>query len=67
MVRGTKGQPVINPDLAEWMMGFPAGWCTELMARRPSLKALGNAVQPQVAAWAWQVLSLRLLADRKAS
>lgn len=33
------------------MMGFPAGWVTDLLGRPASLRCLGNAVVPQVAWW----------------
>lgn len=47
----------LSPVFVEWFMGFPAGWVGDL-GRTPALKALGNAVVPQQA-----VLALQLLAD----
>ena len=44
------------PAFVEWMMGFPAGW-TEGVPRTPRLKMLGNAVVPQQAALALNLLS----------
>ena len=38
----------MTADFVEWHMGFPAGW-TDLLTREQRLKALGNAVVPQVA------------------
>lgn len=46
----------LSADFVTWMMGLPAGW-TEGMKRTHALKALGNAVVPQVAALAWEVLT----------
>ena len=43
------------PEFVEWMMGFPPGW-TDGVARTQRLKMLGNAVVPQQA-----VLALELL------
>jgi len=45
----------LAPALAEWMMGYPAGWVTDPaigLTRAQQLKACGNAVQPQTAALA---------------
>ncbi|MCE0510866.1 hypothetical protein LVJ59_17600 [Microbacterium sp. KKR3/1] len=33
----------------EWMMGYPAGWVTDIIARNPAIKACGNGVVPQQA------------------
>jgi DNA (cytosine-5)-methyltransferase 1 len=49
----------LNPAFVEWMMGFPEGW-VDLLDRRSALHALGNAVVPQAAA-----LALDLLLDPK--
>ena len=38
----------MTADFVEWHMGFPAGW-TAILTRNQRLKALGNAVVPQVA------------------
>ena len=41
------------PVFVEWLMGFPAGWVTDLdLSRSQMLKCLGNAVVPQQAAYA---------------
>lgn len=46
----------LTPAFVEWMQGFPAGW-TDGMTRTQALKALGNAVVPQQAILALEVLS----------
>ena len=46
------GKPRLNAAFAEWMMGLPAGWVTEVpgVTRAQQLKACGNGVVPQQAA-----------------
>jgi DNA (cytosine-5)-methyltransferase 1 len=44
------------PEFVEWMMGFPAGW-TDGVKRTQRLKMLGNAVVPQQAAYALELLA----------
>jgi len=44
------------PEFVEWMMGFPEGW-TDGASRTQRLKMLGNAVVPQQAAYALEMLS----------
>lgn len=40
----------LNAAFAEWMMGLPAGWVTDVgLTRREALKACGNGVVPQQA------------------
>ena len=51
-----RGGRRLNPQLNEWMMGLPAGWVTDILARNPALKALGNGVVPQQCALALSVL-----------
>lgn len=50
-------KPRLNAAFAEWMMGWPAGWVTDVpgINRNPALKIIGNGVVPQqaVAALAW--------------
>jgi DNA (cytosine-5)-methyltransferase 1 len=38
------------------MMGLPSGWVTDVLDRKPALKALGNGVVPQQAAAALRIL-----------
>lgn len=55
----------LSPYFVEWLMGLPLGWVTDPaigLTRRQQLKALGNGVVPQQAAYA-----LRYLADPPAS
>lgn len=33
----------------EWMMGYRAGWVTDVIGRNPAIKACGNGVVPQQA------------------
>lgn len=50
---GKGGKPRLNPELTEWMMGWPAGWVTNPgigLSRAEQLKACGNGVVPQQAA-----------------
>ena len=57
----------LNPQFVEWMMGFPAGWVTDIAPQRASLKALGNAVVPGVAQMAWSELAGRYLTETAGS
>ncbi|UQA93108.1 DNA cytosine methyltransferase [Streptomyces halobius] len=49
----------LNPPLVEWLMGLPAGHVTSVpgLSRTAQLKALGNGVVPQQAAYALQLLT----------
>jgi DNA (cytosine-5)-methyltransferase 1 len=49
----------LNARLTEWMMGFPDGWCTDLVSNRDALRLCGNAVVPQAAAAAFGALAVR--------
>ena len=46
------GRPRLNAAFAEWMMGLPSGWVTQVpgVTRAQQLKACGNGVVPQQAA-----------------
>ena len=47
----------LSPEFVEWMMGYPAGWCTDVLDRRTdALRCLGNAVVPQQARLALELL-----------
>ena len=57
---GKGGKARLNPELTEWMMGWPEGWVTEIgLTRAEQLKACGNGVVPQQAAHALRVLLAR--------
>ena len=54
---GARGGRRLNPAFSEWAMGLPAGWVTDLgVSRAAQLRALGNAVVPQQAETALQLL-----------
>lgn len=46
---GARGGKKLNPALSEWMMGWPAGWVTEVPGLTPNeqLRLCGNGVVPQ--------------------
>lgn len=49
------GKPQLSPRFVEWMMGWPDGWVTDPaigLTRAEQLRACGNGVVPQQAAWA---------------
>lgn len=59
---GKGGKSRLNPELTEWMMGWPAGWVTAPaigLTRAEQLKACGNGVVPQQAALALRILLAR--------
>lgn len=59
---GKGGKSRLNPELTEWMMGWPAGWVTDPaigLSRAEQLKACGNGVVPQQAAAALRELLAR--------
>jgi len=50
----------LEPRFVEWMMGLPAGWVTDTeITENSKLKALGNGVVPQQAAYALTQLLAR--------
>lgn len=53
-ITGKSGKPRLNPAFAEWMMGLPAGWVTDVpgVTGNEALKACGNGVVPKQAAYA---------------
>ena len=47
----------LNPQLVEWILGFPVGYVTDIIpARTNSLRILGNAVAPAQALLAFKLL-----------
>lgn len=54
---GNHGRPVLAPAFVEHLMGLPPGWITDLpLPRTAQLRALGNGVVPQQAAYAMALL-----------
>lgn len=50
---GRNGKYRLCPRFVEWMMGLPDGWVTNIgIPRKEEMKALGNGVVPQQAAYA---------------
>ena len=58
---GKKGNPKLNPEFSEWMMGAPRGWITDVpgLTDSQATHAIGNGVVPHQGAAA-----LRILLDR---
>ncbi|GAA1148092.1 hypothetical protein GCM10009651_36020 [Microbacterium natoriense] len=59
---GKGGKARLNPELTEWMMGWPTGWVTDPaigITRAEQLKACGNGVVPQQASAALHELLAR--------
>lgn len=56
----------LNPVFAEWMMGWPCGWVTDIreLSRNDQLKVIGNGVVPQQAelALSWLLAPLAVAA-----
>ncbi|MDR2294713.1 MAG: DNA cytosine methyltransferase [Microbacterium sp.] len=44
---GKNGRHRLAAVFPEWMMGYPAGHVTDILARNPAIKACGNGVVPQ--------------------
>lgn len=42
---------------AEWLMGWPKGWVTDLVPRKDALRIIGNGVVPQAAKEAHRILA----------
>lgn len=71
----TKGEPRLSTRFAEWMMGWPEGWVTDLVnpsrtkvegtvSRSAAMKMIGNGVVPQQAAAALRILKESLDEER---
>ena len=64
-----KGNPQLSARFAEWLMGVPEGWITDVpgVTRNEALKACGNGVVPQQCAaairWLWQYVPASVRAD----
>ncbi|WP_188316515.1 hypothetical protein [Solihabitans fulvus] len=60
---GRHGSPVLAPAFVEWLQGLEPGWATGLgLPRTAELRALGNGVVPQQAAYAVALLLADLAA-----
>ncbi len=57
-VPAPRGGRRLNPELSEWMMGYPAGFLTSRLERNEALKAAGNGVVTLQARAAWQMLEI---------
>lgn len=66
---GARGGRVLNPALAEWMMGLPNGWITAVpgLSRAQQLRLAGNGVVPQQAIAAYRYLLDVLNQDARAA
>lgn len=58
---GKNGNHRLAAVFPEWMMGYPAGWVTDILRRNPAIKACGNGVVPQQAFAALSVLWARVI------
>src|SRR6185436_4478787 len=68
-ITGARGGKKLNPALAEWMMGWPAGWVTDVPGLSPNeqLRLCGNGVVPQQIQAAVRHLLPLLSADGRAA
>ena len=57
---GKNGNHRLAAVFPEWMMGYCAGWVTDVIGRNPAIKACGNGVVPQQAYAALGVLWNRI-------
>jgi hypothetical protein len=55
---GPRGGRRLHAPFAEWLMGLPAGWVTDVegLNRGQQLKAIGNGVMPHQARAAFEIL-----------
>jgi DNA (cytosine-5)-methyltransferase 1 len=56
-VLAPRGGQRLNPELSEWMMGYPAGYVTGELERNEALRAIGNGVVSLQGRAAWDLLS----------
>lgn len=65
---GKNGAHRLSARFVEWMMGLPDGWVTGILKRRAeALKALGNGVVPQQAAYALADMRAEFEAEERIS
>lgn len=57
---GKNGNHRLSARFTEWLMGYPAGWITDIIRRNPAIRACGNGVVPQQAYAAIEILWARL-------
>lgn len=55
-VEDSKGGRRLNPELSEWMMGYPRGYLTGHLSRNEALRAAGNGVVTLAGQAAWDML-----------
>ncbi len=58
---GKNGNHRLSAAFCEWMMGYPAGHVTDIIARNPAIKACGNGCVPQQVLGALSILWPRVL------
>lgn len=58
---GRDGNHRLAAVFPEWMMGYSAGWVTDILGRNPAIKACGNGVVPQQAFAALEIMWPRVL------
>lgn len=58
---GKNGNHRLAAVFPEWMMGYPAGWVTDILRRNPAIKACGNGCVPQQVVGALRILWPRVL------
>jgi hypothetical protein len=62
LMRGPRGGLKLAPKFAEWMMGLPDGWVTDVpgLTREEQIGRIGNGVCPQQAHHAFAFLRKQL-------
>jgi DNA (cytosine-5)-methyltransferase 1 len=53
----SRGGRRLNPELSEWMMGYPRGYLAGMLARNDALRCAGNGVVTRQARAAWEILA----------